>query len=475
MYMRKRVLLSLLIYILFGQGSSYAATYYVSPLGSNFASGGALSPWKTLQYGVSKISSGDTLIVKNGRYDEKIADIPNGAPDRYTIIQAENNGGVMITKPFNLKHTNSYIQFDGLMFNHASCKGIVGNHIKFLRCSFVGGAATGNEVNVVIGTNDFNDTQYILLEDCWAFGSGGRYKILVYNSDKVVLRRVVARDDGGWSTTNSDPEAGIAVYQSSNVSVQNAIVLDSNLSTYHKTNVGAFYLTGHAGKRSSHNVEYLGCMAINNKAAGWSVDTDDGAVGLLMRDNVIYGQEWAGIAQSNKSVAMDIQRLTVGKINGWGMGNWGTKTNAVVDALFFDLGKGTSKGANKITYSNTFNPADVSGDGLIHVNPAVSGLLYLPRIEATGKLKTSGRAGGQMGAQIIYRIGESGTLWGDKDYNTVTNKDLWPWAYESRLKAEMCGVTTRGFCEGGATFTGYIWGYLGNTVPLFMSISPQPQ
>ena len=329
-----------------------------------------------------------------------------------------------------------------------------------MRCSFVGGAATGNEVNVGIGTNNHADTQYILLEDCWAYGSGGRYKIMVYNSDKVVLRRVVVRDDGGWSTTNSDPEAGIAIYQSSNVSVQNSIVIDSNLSTYHKTNVGAFYLTGHAGNRSSNNVEYLGCMAINNQKDGWSVDTDDGAVGLLMRDNVIYGQTGNGIAQSNKSVAIDIQRLTVGNINGWGIGNWGARTNTIVDSLFFRLAKGTSKGNNLISYSNTYKPADVNGNGISHVNPLANGLQHLLRIETGSRLKTSGRSGGQMGAQIMHKIGESGTLWGDQGYNTVTNQNLWTWSFESRLKSEMCGVTGRGLCESGKTFTGYIGGLL---------------
>jgi len=445
-----------LFYFVFGLGLSNAATYYASTTGSGTTCSSGLPC--TLSGGIGKMASGDTLILKDGSYNVVISGEPNGSSGGYTVIKAENDGGVVITQPFTLTHTNSYIQFEGLKFDHASGKSIVGNHLKFLRCAFVGGMATNNEVNVGIGTNNFADTQYILLEDCWAYGSGGRYKIMVYNSDKVVLRRVVVRDDGGWTSGNGDPEAGIVIYQSSNVSVQNAIVIDSDLSTYDNDNVGAFYLTGHAGNRPSSNAEYLGCMAINNKKWGWNVDTDDLAVGLTMRDIVIYGQEIGGIAQSNTSVAIDLQRMILGN-TGYGIGNWNTsgKVSTLSNFLFLALTGTASTGTNTLTNYSTF---------ATNATAKSAGLSYLTRIESPSTLATSGQ-----GPSILYQIGISGTQWGDTGYNTTTGTALWPWQNEARIKLDMAAVSARGFATGTSrngtpqTLTKYIWEYLGNTIP----------
>ncbi len=50
--------------------SSYgvAATYYVSPSGSNAANGSATSPWESLQYAADQVSAGDRVIVRPGDY-----------------------------------------------------------------------------------------------------------------------------------------------------------------------------------------------------------------------------------------------------------------------------------------------------------------------------------------------------------------------------------------------------------------------
>lgn len=435
----------------------YGSTLYVSPSGT----GGVCTDSDPCSYstGKSSMAGGDTLIFKDGSYNTGISAVLNGTSGAYTTFKAQNDGAVIFTAPFSLSHTSSYIKFEGIKFEYASGKSIIGNHIAFYRCSFIGGGSSDNVVNVGIGTNDYDDTAYILLEDCWAYGEGGRYKVMVYNSDKVVLRRVVVRDDGGWADGGSgNPEAGITVYQSSNVSLQNCIVIDSSLSSYASTNIGAYYLTGHAGNRPSSNVEYLGCMAINNKKWGMQIDTDDGAEGLSIRNLIVYGQETGAIAQSNTSVAIDLQNAILGN-TGYGVGNWGSKSNSLSYFVFVALTGTASTGSNSLSNYSTFASTPLAKS---------SGQHYLTRAESASALSNA-----TQGATALYKYGTSGTGWGDTGYNTITSDSLWPWPNESRIKSDFAGVSARGFAAAGkqingtddVTLTSYIWEYLGNAMP----------
>lgn len=47
---------------------AYAATYYVATTGSDSNPGTLSQPWKTIQYGVNKLTAGDTLYVRGGTY-----------------------------------------------------------------------------------------------------------------------------------------------------------------------------------------------------------------------------------------------------------------------------------------------------------------------------------------------------------------------------------------------------------------------
>jgi hypothetical protein len=117
-------------------------------------------------------------------------------------------------------------------------------------------------------------------------------------------------------------------------------------------------------------------------------------------------------------------------------------------------------------------------------NPATSGLLYLPRIEAGSTLKTAGPSKARIGADLTYQYGKSGTLWGEAGYNLLqdgTNGQavakLWPFPNEDVIKAKLAEYSNhgvkgaRGFCAGTSkdgtpqTLTKYIWEYLGNQIP----------
>jgi hypothetical protein len=66
-----RLLLPLLLFFIFvclAPASAQAATYYLSPSGSDAANGSAASPWKTIKKANTTAASGDIIILKNGVY-----------------------------------------------------------------------------------------------------------------------------------------------------------------------------------------------------------------------------------------------------------------------------------------------------------------------------------------------------------------------------------------------------------------------
>jgi hypothetical protein len=451
--------------------SSEAATYYVdASVADDAGNGSSGSPKKYIGSGLALLSSsgGDLLVVRNGTYsttNDRMTGIPDGTSGAYNLVRAENDGGAVITAADGFDIASSYVQIEGFKFSGAYNKTVSGNHIKIKRCAFVGGPSGGNNVNL-----DFEGS-YNLLEDCWIYGAGGRYKVIMWRADHLILRRVVIRDDGGWTSDNSDPEAGVVVYETSNVELQNVIVIDSILTTYDNDNVGAFYVTGHAGNPPSNNVNFTGCMALNNRRAGWHNDTDDGGAGCTVTDTVIYGTESEGMGTSNTSMNITGDRITMGNIGDRFIGNWGDRSIAISDSVFWSSANASS-GTVAVTYSDAYGQNDFSGSGVIHVNPLTNGLLYLPRIEAASILKTAGSGGTQAGAQILYKMGTDGTLYGENGYDTLTPNALWPWPYESRIKADFASVSggARGFATGTSrdgseqTLTRYIWEYLGNTI-----------
>ena len=148
-----------------------------------------------------------------------------------------------------------------------------------------------------------------------------------------------------------------------------------------------------------------------------------------------------------------------------GMGSWGsasvTATNVIVSGFSNDDFDGVSP-----TYFDTYNNGESqSGTGQQTYNPESNGWLYPVRIELGSNLKTDGSAGGQIGAQIVTKIGASESLYGEANYNADTAEELWPWPNEARIRADLVAVADRGFCANGETLTNYIMNYLGNGNP----------
>lgn len=456
-----------------GSSGGSGTSYYVSTTGNDNNAGSASSPFLTIQKGLSVLSPGNTLMIRDGTYggsSNSLINLPNGTPGNTITIQAENEGNVILAAGLTMAHTNSYLTFQGLRFQDSNGRAILGNHLKFFRNEFKGGCASGNCVNTAVGTNDYNDTADILFEDNWWHGQGGRYNLLVYNANRVVVRRAVIRHDAGWTDTKGDPEAGLNFYNSSDCSAQNVVIVDNDL-TYH-TWQGAFYsVYNNSSPNATLNNSWYGNIALNGRAVGFRLDGNGPVTGIVVQDMVMWDHESSAAMGSGSSViGVTLNRITAGtsKFSGASIGfeqyattYAGTVTNAIVANTNADAF------AVSMTYFDSFNNGNTSaGTGRVLYSPFTNGLSYLTRIEAGSALKTAGSGGGQIGAQIVNRIGSSGTLQGESGWNVDTGTALWPFPFETRIKKELCtdpGIT-RGFCSS-LSLTDYIHNYLGNGNP----------
>lgn len=98
------------------------ATYYVSKTGNDSNPGTFTLPKLTVNAGIGLLSSGDTLYIRSGIYDEKIdttiVSIPNGSSwSAATTIKAYAGERVTITRGV-IVITRSYIIFDGINVDH---------------------------------------------------------------------------------------------------------------------------------------------------------------------------------------------------------------------------------------------------------------------------------------------------------------------------------------------------------------------
>jgi hypothetical protein len=249
----------------------------------------------------------------------------------------------------------------------------------------------------------------------------------------------------------------VSLYNSTDVVTENLLLLDSHPTGYYEA---ALYHPSN-GPAGNH-VRDLGAIILNIGGNGVGWDGGVASTASELQDSVIWSADYA--ASSNGSAhGGAMNHLTIGEIGLGGINDWnGGGHFSVGNSLLWGV-----DGSNFSAIAHANNVCfDPTCSGEASMNPALSGLLYLPRIEAGSPLSTAGAGGGRVGADVTRRIGISGTLYGEAGYDRVTNQPLWPWPNEAAIKSAMCndmGITT-GFC-GAPTLTRYVWEMLGHPIP----------
>ena len=429
-----------------------ASARYVATNGSNFQGDGSESkPWKTIAHAIGRLTAGDTLVVKNGVYIGKvnfISGVPSGTSMRPTIIVAESPMEVRIQSSTSLGYndnqlhiTGNHITVDGFIFDMANTKyppyigEIEGRFVTVSRSIFKRSGHIdeyGGLLQVGGSDNLFEDLAGV--GACrYCFKQGGPSS----ETQRNIWRRVVGRFDYSNST---QPKATFSTYGNDSIATngvsnhlyQNVIAIDGQNPGKNggEEKYGGFYTI-----KAATNVELQGCIVLN-EGVGYS--------GMHLRD--------------------------------YHSGNANGATHSVV----WDL-KGSRLGATGIRGAwadHMTIGGEISGKPVDLGSPALKSRIA-PQRPVKNLLDNN------PGATILKRYGKSGTHWGEPGFDQLTTEDLWPWAYQDKIKAVFAeqndppqknspaeNLTTRGFAEvgnglygGPITLTSYIWEMTGTPCP----------
>lgn len=476
------------------------------------------APCKTIAHAIAAMNGGDELIVGDGTYAESITGMPSGTPGAYTTIRAANDWGVTIDgSGFPDTYVNginvsskSWVTVRGfhVAMNQAHANNLpiavtYSDHVRVQRCSGSLAPTTGNAATIGVGPT----SSYVLVEECFAFG-GGRYQFLVYQSDHVIVRRSVARNDY-WN--GSLQCAGFTNYDSIATAWQNDIAIDSDEANCSGHLYGGFFNENKDDYAPDTSEEWQGNIVLNVDAF-YAGNLDWVASGThRIEDMIIWGSSggYWGDQGNGVTATINATRLTLGGLDGTydgpnsgaargtGFSVYGDVQNTLTHSVLADC---NSFGVADYTVSdyNAFANNGANYGGASHSATAgahdraddaiMTSLRYLPRIEPGSTLKTGGMGGAQIGAEVMFRIGATGSLHGEAGWNAVTTEPLWPFPNEAQIKSHMAaysgpgGAGARGFATGNSrdgtpqTLTKYIWEYLGNTIPddVYAGVTPPP-
>ena len=501
---------------------------------------------------------------------------PSGNPNAFTTVMAEDPGQVIIDskgmhehQPFrimgNYIHPDwghkrpadfddrSYIALKGLVALDAYSAGIQiehSHHIKLIDMGVgdAGITANRNPASVYIWRSD-----NILIEGLYAWGRS-RYKLQFMESTNGVARRVVARIDeyGG-----SEPLGGLVAYCSKNIRFQNNIVVDGDsrrfwTDTKHLLNiygVPATNCTGHpeniAFEKSIGLNTHLGLMQTSateqdsskptvwRDIIGWKLEPDREkkslginaskpilvAAGPSISENItlgdinfIYGKYFLYSRSANSYINNSLFH-NLGFRDGAPMYQGDLFRNGSTTAKFeidhFNLtnfmGQMLTSDSNPVTYNNQSA-----------IDPALKYLVELPEDSV---LRSAGKGGINLGAEVLTFVGRSNTFFGDPGFEDETGISMWPFPHEDLIQrtfrnyrytgqvrnddGTLGGIETlfgaRGFaacneteqqllarapsenCQAykkqlngidNITLTSYIWEYLGNPIPSHIYNNP---
>jgi hypothetical protein len=474
-----------------------AATYYLSPSGSDRARGTTeAAPWKTFETAFERMRAGDELVLLDGVYSEaggtgyisylgeRSGQIPSGLDAaRPTWVHAKHPGAVKIYGQLFIGRStrkDSYIRIQGITFYGG---GALYNtsYVTIQQSGFYSIGESGGMV-FGIGTNDHSQgNSNNLIEDVWIWGRE-RGVAINYRGDRNIWRRVVIRGDGCRSRAcagGGNPNIGISVYESTNTSLQNVIVLDRVLDG--GAPYADFAVAQHTPRMPHGNNEWLGTISLRAPDAGYYFEPDEASLSpaATIRNCVAWDSAGGGINMARTGIT-DIRNCTVKTLADDAVRVAPEMFGGVLENLLV-IGKGRFgvNSAYKPSYVNVFGTwsedafnQTTCGRGCLAIDPFADGSLkYIVRIEDGSPLKGTAAAGADYGANVERRYGLDGSHYGEPGYNTLMSTPLWPWPNEARIRQEMCmevGVT-RGFCSA-PSLTTYIWTYLGS--PMVLPATP---
>lgn len=453
---------------------------WVATTGNDSTGNGSVaSPYKTIGKGISKLTSGGTVVVKAGTYlgkenfiNQTLYAIPAGTATKFTRIRAENPYSVRIENSGGLTYydnllsvSSSYVHVDGFVY---VLKDSVyppyiaetsADYLKVTRSIFKRQGACDAYGGFFYVGGSFN-----LIEDVAGVGHA-RYGINAggpsATQSNTIFRRLVLRID---YVSSNQPKAAFSIYGNDgsptkvkDFLVQNLLVLDSQSGT----TAGEQVYGGAYQPKTTENVKYYGAIVLNNQTTHAGIYMAEYAT--TKSNHLINSVSWAnggaGVRANNGGGDTLWDQITIGQHSSAIYAPLSGAQNIFRNSLVVNSGTPAANAFS--TYTNVLTTA----------NPP---LRYIVDSETNA-----------VGAKILKRYGSTGTMWGQAGYDQLSNENLWPWPYENQIKAVFAepnpvpsgalpttNNTQRGFAASGndsfgkpLTLTRYIWQYLGVQIP----------
>ncbi len=437
-----------------------ADAIYVSPSGSDTNPGTQASPKKTLAAAKTAVAVGGTIAMLDGTYPDSIGNtgLKQGTSwiaGGFTRIRAVNTGSVVISGSLGIHvNTHFYCTLEGLCWDYAGNKEVTCHDVKVLNCGFRGGPASGNNETLYCGTNDFTPgASNLLFENCYVYGAGGRYKMMVYRGQGVIFRNCLVRNTGGWTYDGSDPQADITIYDSKNCEAQNCITIDcvTGLTNY----LYNFFTVTNTSVNSPGGTFWRNCIVANTSsggsAAGMGCEGTAGTASANWINCAVINAKTFGFASNELNAASgSVSRCSIdGQNTSSGLSNFNSAHKAITADHCYVTNFSSAIGSN-LTTSNMYSFGNGTNTGTV-MSPAAAGQANGFELVPGGVLATNG-----VGADIRFRIGVAGTLYGDTGYADQTSVPMFPWNNEALIKAKFAADNNIGWAASPLSLHDYI-------------------
>jgi len=331
----------LLLALILSCGPLWAATYYLSPTGSDSNSGTSNLPWRTFQKAASTVRAGDTVIVRDGKYTGGVTIETPGTSTQPIVFKAAGSRAVIrgsggerdafyidgysLGNPW-WKGADMYITLEGFTIQNAARAGIrisCAHHVTVRKCILTRNGTWG------IFTDYSN---YSLLENNECSYSGDEHGIYVSNSsDFSIIRgnRVhhnsssgiqinadPSMEDGDGITTGAVIERNI-VYENGRqggaainlASVRNSLVQNNLLYKNYAGGIACWADGNGPAWGCKNNRFYNNTVYFRSSEGRWTISLKEGSSGNQIRNNILCGGRDGVLefddTQSTKGLKMD--------------------------------------------------------------------------------------------------------------------------------------------------------------------------
>ncbi|MDZ4698935.1 MAG: right-handed parallel beta-helix repeat-containing protein [Rhodothermales bacterium] len=308
--------------------ASFADTFYVDPAGNDSNPGTSARPFRTIAHAVKQVSPGDTVLVRNGVYREKVIISRSGTPDRYIVLKAVNQGGAKVEvaetgKTDGIKIAANYVTVDGFeVYDPNPGPGRTGNcitvwenhHVNILNNRVHGCGAAG----IQVGRCD-----HILIENNVAYGnakynpsqSSGIGLYQARSVDNAPGYHIIVRNNRSYDNIN----LVFASFKPGETTDGNGIILDNfynegdtNVKYPHRTLIENNLIYNNGGKGlhvfKSDHVDVFNNTVYHNNKDTQSTATWRGELSLVYskdtvwRNNIGVAKPGAGVLSWNRAL-----------------------------------------------------------------------------------------------------------------------------------------------------------------------------